>query len=257
MADTMIKNFFTVIIFFSALSFGCRNFNKDGALSDLNSMELKFKPGSGLITRVADAGAGDYASKLWTWEKWQSRELFRAQLFGAGWVYGHDAARHLSHYFGNTGEELNVDAKRFFQECPGAQRLFLKWLRSAFDYVESLPEGQHEFSLTGNDLGECKKDESINWYYATAGFNVYFRGLAYIDKRVTPGWRTLTFTAQYYDRYNWDVGDSFVVNNKKTLESNMGEFHLMGLAKEYDLFGEYMENFTWRDGQSFEVLLKK
>ena len=232
----------------------CRNHDRVGSLSDLSSAELKFRAGSGSITRAPDAGAGEYASKLWTWEKWRSREIFKAQLFGAGWVYGYDAANHLSHYFGNTGEELKVDAKRFFQECPGARRLFLKWLRSAFDYVNQLPEGEHEFSLTGNDAAECKKEESVNWYYATGGFNAYFRGVAYVDERLTPSWRTLTLTTQYYDRYNWDMGDSFVINNKETLESNMGEFHLMGLAKEYDLSGEFIESFSWRSGDSFEAL---
>lgn len=246
----MVKKIALLILIIS----GCKNLGNSAPVSELNSTPISFKEGPGSIVRVADPGAGPHSSKLWTWEKWRSREVMKAQLFGAGWIYGHDAARHLYHYFGNTGEELQIDAKRFFRECPGARVLYLKWLKSAFELVRGLPDGQHEFSLTANESGACKKEDSVNWYYATGGFNVYFRGLAVIEERVSPAWRTLTFVAQYYDRYNWDVGDSFVINNTETRESNMGEFHLMGLAKEYDLSGEYLENFTWRDDQGFDVL---
>ena len=251
---TVSKSSIKLMTFLILIISGCKNLDKSSSTSELYSASISFKEGPGSILRVTDPGAGPHSSKLWTWEKWRSRELLKAQLLGAGWIYGHDAARHLSHYFGNSGEELQIDAKRFFYECPEARSLYLKWLNAAFERVNQLPEGQHEFSLTGNVSGACEKEDSINWYYATGGFNVYFRGLAYVDGRVSPTWRTLTFVSEYYDRYNWDVGDSFVINNTETRESNMGEFHLMGLAREYDLSGEYIENFTWRDNQGFDAL---
>lgn len=49
-----------------------------------------------------------------------------------------------------------------------------------------------------------------------------------------------------YDRYNWDNGKS--VDGVVITDRFKGEFHLQGLAQEFDAVGSFKRSFQWRRG---------
>ena len=50
---------------------------------------------------------------------------------------------------------------------------------------------------------------------------------------------------KFYDRYNWDGGKSVTIGGVEITDEAMGEFHLQGMAREYDEIGSFKRVFDW------------
>lgn len=55
----------------------------------------------------------------------------------------------------------------------------------------------------------------------------------------------LSFQYHFYDRYNWDEGKAVTIAGIVITDEFMGEFHLQGLAQEYDEVGVLNCEFSW------------
>ena len=58
----------------------------------------------------------------------------------------------------------------------------------------------------------------------------------------------MKYEYKFFDRYNWDNGKSVRIAGITVTDAFMGEFHRMGLAKEYDVIGSVNKTITWKKG---------
>ena len=67
----------------------------------------------------------------------------------------------------------------------------------------------------------------------------------------------MRFEFKFFDRYNWDKGKSVTINiSGKPLQVTdlfMGEFHRMGLAKEFNMTGSVQKIVKWRRGHAPQI----
>ena len=63
----------------------------------------------------------------------------------------------------------------------------------------------------------------------------------------------MTFTFNFDDRYNWDVGKSVTLNGKVIQDTTLGRLHQVGLAQEYDMDGKAQRSVTWVKGARYDV----
>jgi hypothetical protein len=59
----------------------------------------------------------------------------------------------------------------------------------------------------------------------------------------------LDFEYEFRDRYNWDVGKSVPLGPITISDKFMLEWHLRGLAKHFNMFGEVKQHVHWVRGQ--------
>ena len=64
----------------------------------------------------------------------------------------------------------------------------------------------------------------------------------------------LEFDYEFYDRYNWDTGKQVTIPPNTDwgvtiTDQFMGDFHRMGLAREFDMTASVHRRFSWRRGQ--------
>jgi peptidoglycan hydrolase-like protein with peptidoglycan-binding domain len=163
-------------------------------------------------------------------------------------VIGDDAAKHLWHYFGNTGTPLTIDLEGMVKEVPSAMKRYRAEVRQAKGFVERLQSGTFQITSRVVNGGYNLPSESKNWYFAVGGYVTWGKGR--VDVAAGPVETiTLEFEYCFYDRYNWDRGKSVEIMGVEITDRFMGEFHRQGEAREYDEVGSFKRRFQWRRGE--------
>jgi hypothetical protein len=156
-----------------------------------------------------------------------------------------NAQRHLSHYFGCSGSPLEIDLVSMVDDVPSAKQAFDKELSEAMTFVESLGPGPRVISSTNASQGFNRKSENKDWYYAIGGYKYWGGGQACVGSNSY----ILHFEYKITDRYNWDKGKKVTIPLIGEVSDRfMGEFHRMGLAKEFDINGSMKKTVTWKKG---------
>lgn len=225
---------------------------------------------------VKDVGAGD--------KKWKSvpatvsmkaRKLAMEAFFvqGGKLADAEDASNLLRHYFSNQGGRFEIDLEKMVREVPSAKATLEKQIAAAKAFVETLPPGSYSFtSKTGSLNHAIPMTESRNWFFAVASYTTWGKGTAKVAKAGDKTQYTMTFLYQMYDRYNWDTGKQvvipipffkeqlgkiFSVEDRTVTDEFMGDFHRMGLAKEFDTVGSLNRSETWsREAKGVEYVVK-
>ncbi|MFZ1986058.1 MAG: hypothetical protein WAU91_16695 [Desulfatitalea sp.] len=198
-----------------------------------------------------DPGAGLWNSK----PKTQKMLLLKSEIEGhlphAFLVIGDDAAKHLFHFFRNTGSDYAIDLEDMINDVPDAKRRYDDELEKAKRYVETLPVGTHNITTGSVSSGYNQKNESWNWYYAIGGYNYWIKGVATVLGFNSNGISTYRLEYEYKarDRYNWDQGKSVTIFSVEIKDAFMAEFHRQGLAKEFTMNGSIKAAIEW-DSQS-------
>lgn len=195
-----------------------------------------------------DGGAGgDYAS-----EDARVRDRLKKQLAyrlaDAAEAAGlPDAARHLRHYLGNTGDDLDVDPTRLLRDIAyfddAAARTRLQLIQDLQARLRETYDGTTTYAYEdGTPWQSVPSDPAIegrNWFYGLGGFSYSYTARA--TATPSPGGGPPTITIEYrlhvFDRYNWDKGKSVSIGGVTIDDDVLGDLHRRGLAREYEVRG--------------------
>ncbi len=205
-----------------------------------------FKVGTDDPKITPDPGAGPWNSKpkeIFTRVKY----LGIVEVLGPAYVVvGDDAAKHMSHYLGNTGTPLMIDLEGMVAEVPSAKALFDTLVAKTKAYAEKLSPGVYDITSTHAVNAYNRKSESTNWFFAVGGYSVWTKGRVTVSGS-GPGHDVgLELEYKFYDRYNWDKGKSVTIAGIVITDDAMGEFHREGMAREYDEMGSFSRSLKWK-----------
>lgn len=199
---------------------------------------------------IVGDGAGPHGQRQATdkdWVSWREWSLipFLAESF---LIQQADAARHMRHFLGNSGQDLTVDVERMLEELPKFRIAFSDYFEHVFtpdiqkEVEYRLATQSPPFSFQYTSLWQfyyAHTSESPNWYHAVGGFS-YALGAEVIVQEMG-GVVTITINTQthVFDRYNWGP-------NKKTdipvlgeiKDTTLGALHQAGIAREFEIWGQ-------------------
>ncbi|RYF24144.1 MAG: hypothetical protein EOO77_00665 [Oxalobacteraceae bacterium] len=194
----------------------------------------------------ADPGAGPWRSKPLTAAVVAQRAAAELALGRLTTVYpGPNATRHLRHYLNNTGRDYEVDLEDMIRRVPNAKRAMVAEFRQAQRFIQSLPVGRHMFTSRSGESAYNYKSESADWFFAIGGYTYWGKGEAHITPSKLGKRYEVEFEYHLYDRYNWDGDKSVDIGGIEITDEFMAEFHLQGLAREFDCFGSVKRNLSW------------
>jgi len=161
-----------------------------------------------------------------------------------------DAAAHMRHYLGNTGNDHEIDMESFLK-VPSAKRLYESELTRVRQFAETLPIGVRKINANkvnegGKDGAYIKKTEDSNWFYAIGGYSSWGRGVVTItDAGGGKKAYSLEFEYKVDDLYNWNKGQKVDIGPITVKDEILGQMHLAGVAKEYRNVGTYTQRIEW------------
>lgn len=201
--------------------------------------------GSTDLNVVRDAGSGKSNSVPATLTKRLQKNAIQLGMGVLGWPH---AAAQLDHYFGNSGSDFTIDLGAMLKDVDSASDLLSKEEESAINFANDLNlKPGYCTSITSSEAsgGYNKKRESADWYFAVGGYSAWGKGDVSVDLL---GSYTMKYEYKFFDRYNWDNSKAVNIGGIKITDAFMGEFHRMGLAKEYDVVGSVKKTITWKKG---------
>jgi nucleoid-associated protein YgaU len=191
-----------------------------------------------------DPGAGPWKSKTATLTYIALKSAILEALPYAWLVYD-DAAKHLYHYFQNTGSNYTIDFQGMISEVPKARRAVDQEIAKAQAFAETLPPGAHQLT-SGSTFGfYIHKSDSANWFFANGGVQIWGKGRVNVTQTATTLNYAMTLEIWLWDRYNWDGKKSTTIGPITVTDAEMAEFHRMGLAREFDCYGKVTESRSW------------
>lgn len=170
-------------------------------------MATHYKIGTGDPVISYDLGAGMWNSKPKTQKMSILKSEIRGHLPHAFLIIGDDAARHMKHYFKNTGKDYIIDLEDMIDDVPDAKQLYENEIDKVKQLIATLPNGTHHFTTDTADRGYNRKVQNWNWYYAVGGYSYWIKGTAKVETD-SSGKRKYRLDYEYkvVDRYNWDHG---------------------------------------------------
>ena len=203
--------------------------------------------GTGDPTIRHDPGAGAWASRAPELSMQILKDLLLEGMPAFALKPGPDAARHLRHYFGRTGRDLEFDAERLVKASTRSSGAFAREIGEAKRFVEMLPPGTHLFKSKTPQSSNAYDDD--NWYYGVGGYSKWGSGKVVVSGAAPNRQYRMEFTYHLLDRYNWDTGKSVEFLGIEITDHFMGEFHRQGMAREFVLRGTFDRTFTWKQGE--------
>lgn len=146
-----------------------------------------------------------------------------------------NAERNMRHYLGNSGETLTITPESMFAGLPSfrtaVQALAQNEAAAAYRRITT-SSGERAFSSSWNDF-YATKGLSWDWFFALGGYSFSVTGV--LTKAGSGG--SLKYQVHIFDRYNWDAGKSVDIGPIHFEDTELGELHLKGLAREYTVRG--------------------
>ncbi|ARU54500.1 hypothetical protein OLMES_0396 [Oleiphilus messinensis] len=204
-------------------------------------------------TVMHDIGAGVWKSSPVTTSAYINKHLILEILPASAAIIGDDAAKHMAHYFSNTGKDLTIDLEDMLADVQSAQIRFIEEVQQAQKFVEMLPVGHYNIRSKRVNSAYNQKRHSINWFFAIGGYSTWGEGKATVSKSGASTLYSLDFEYKFVDRYNWDGGKSVELFGIKITDDFMGEFHRQGLAREFNMYGSVKRNFLWEKGRPIPI----
>ncbi len=207
---------------------------------------MNYKDGKDDPKIKPDVGAGKHNSKSKSVKLLGIKVTIQLGLYAVRLKWD-DAAKHLKHYFGNSGKTLTIDLRGMLDEVASAKLLYDSELAFAKKYCETkTADGSYPITSSKPQGGYNTKKESNNWYYAVGGYSCWGKGVVEV-KTLENGDKqyTLDFEYKFFDRYNWDTGKKVNIGGVTITDKFMGDFHRQGLAKEFDMAGKVSEKIRW------------
>jgi hypothetical protein len=173
--------------------------------------------------------------------KW-TRVALAAELGGLT-----NAARHMRHYLGNTGNPLTVNVNNMMRDVPDLTTAYSKQLTLAKEAANkkiaqmgNITKTQ-SFQVTGEQMTNvyCDKEISADWFYAIGGFTYWYNTAegTVVPTKDGKVQVQMMYTLHVYDRYNWDKVKSVNILGIQVKDEELGRLHRVGLAREYEING--------------------
>jgi hypothetical protein len=209
-------------------------------------MATHYKIGTGDPVIQHDPGAGPWNSIPQTQEYIGLKIRIWGHLPHAALIIGDDAAKHMHHYFKNTGKDYIIDLEDMIDDVRNAKDLYESEIDNAKQFVQTLPVGTHNVTTDTAAIGYNLKEENWNWYYAVGGYSAWIKGVAKVALD-TNGRRKYSLDYEYKvaDRYNWDEEKKVEIFGEEFTDEFMGEFHRQGLAREFNMHGSIKASIEW------------
>lgn len=180
-------------------------------------------------------GIGPYNSQ----EANDSDRLDKAKFYtiavAAGGLNLVNAERGMRHYLGNSGDDLNVSPESMMQGLPqfrdSVKALAQNQAAAAYKSIAGA-SGEKAFSSAWTNF-YATKAMSQDWFFAIGGFSYSVTGV--VTK--ASGGGSLKYRVHIFDRYNWDAGKSVDIGRFHFEDTELGNLHLKGLAREYTVRG--------------------
>lgn len=193
-----------------------------------------------------DPGAGAWNSKSKTAKMLVLKSEIMEHLPHAAVVIGDDAAKHMFHYFLNKGTDYNIDLQDMINNTDSAKSLYDDESNRIKQFVNTLPVGTHSITTDTVTIGYNDKSLNWNWFYAVGGYSAWIKGDAKVEKDKNGNHKyRLDYEYKVADRYNWDLNKKIDIFGITITDKLMGEFHRMGLAKEFNMYGSIKTAIVW------------
>ncbi|MFJ6674734.1 hypothetical protein ACIQMJ_26855 [Actinosynnema sp. NPDC091369] len=153
-----------------------------------------------------------------------------------------NASRHLSHYLGNTGDDLTLEPDRIADAEPG--------LKAHVDLIVTAVAQRIAGDVAANNgYGQPVPFQSewygyecttMDWFLAIGAVHVSVSGVVAVHVPNPEGAVpriTLDYRSHLYDRYNWDGDKATTIAEMTFTDREMGGLHTAGLAREFTMYG--------------------
>ncbi|KAF1836521.1 hypothetical protein BDW02DRAFT_493396 [Decorospora gaudefroyi] len=185
-------------------------------------------------------GIGPYDSEDAGWRDYLSKAKFFGIAATAGELGLTNAEHNMRHYLGNSGDEVTIYPENMMAGLPdfrtAAQALVQNEATAAYKSI-STTTGSMAFSSKWSTY-YATQDQSWDWYFAIGGFSYSVTGV--VTK--TSGGGSLQYQMHVFDRYNWDGGKFVDIGPFHFEDTELGNLHLKGLAREYIVMGSGLVN---------------
>lgn len=234
-------------------SFGVSIFSAGEGAQGAGSVDLPDPPPVSSASGSGDGqGAHGSTERSWWDIPGKTFDEGKKQVFHEGAdlfdTIGRDnAARHMRHYLGNTGDTLEMSPDAMMNDMP-------EFRRDVEDHTENELTQQINEHIAENYTGEqttfqvttdwnsdfyATPELSQDWYFATGGFS-YSQGASVTVTPSADGGPPavdVTYQTHVFDRYNWDEGKSVEIAGVTITDETIGDLHERGIAQEFDLEG--------------------
>lgn len=100
--------------------------------------------------------------------------------------------------------------------------------------------------------------QSKDWFYAVGAYQAWGKAKVSVppaDNKPMLYW--MYFECCFFDQYNWNGDGSVALLGRTITDEDMGRFHKMGIAKEYEMRGSFHVSVEWPLGTSPTVTVPK
>ncbi|MCH8622835.1 hypothetical protein [Undibacterium sp. TS12] len=202
-----------------------------------------------------DKGAGTWASELPQLSSSAQKLMIQQSLLPYAKLIYPEAARHMAHYFNNTGDDYQVNLKRIVETTDAGRDLYESQRNSAIDFAMKHAVDGEPVTFTSKRLEQRSFGEDTNWYYASGNFSGWSR--ATVTKNGDDF--SMDFDLHFFDRYNWDKDKKLHLEGFSVKDNTMGTYHRQGLAREFNLVGQLPLTIKWKAGDesNLQVRIRK
>lgn len=188
------------------------------------------------VYNSAQANRGDYLSAAEWRAKLAGAQALRPDLA--------DATRAYAHYWGNTGDTLQVNYTRAFQSDTGVRNNVNAEIARTAAAVDTMAAGQGSgtFSITGPARTAPNYPTTENWQKAIGGYQQWSSA----DVSVQGNQVSMRVTVHMMDRYNFNRGQADIASGAP--DNANGRFTELGWARPFDTRGEITRTITWTVG---------
>jgi hypothetical protein len=193
-----------------------------------------------------DPGAGTWNSKPKTINMQALKLDILNRLPRAFVVIGDDAAKHMYHFFKNSGNKYTIDLQDMIDDLQDAKNRYEEEIDNAKKFIQRLPAGTHH--ITTDTAARYYNDipRNWNWFYAVSGYSAWIKGVATVTLgKNGESWYRLDYEYKVADRYTWDNGKRVKISGVTITDQFMGEFHRQGLAREFKMEGSIKTVIEW------------
>ncbi|MFC9858884.1 MULTISPECIES: hypothetical protein [unclassified Streptomyces] len=199
-----------------------------------------------------DRGSGPHGVEEPGAEESRTREKMNLIAETADWTGDNDAARHMAHYLGNSGTDMNLPVDKMMSEVPGFRTHIDddikghrdEWREQAL--AEFRRNGGQPVSIpveTINRDFSFTKETNENWFYAVGSTRSNVTGVVTVVPEANGEPRVgLDYQANAWDRYNWDQDKGVTIDlpgggDMSIPDGQMARLHTTGVAREFDMAG--------------------
>ncbi|MFH8615283.1 hypothetical protein ACH4E8_09440 [Streptomyces sp. NPDC017979] len=205
------------------------------------------------VKRIApDGGSGPYGVEEPGAAERRTREKMNLIAEAADWKGDNDASRHMAHYLGNSGSDMELPVDKMMSDVPDFRTHIEasireeqdQWRRTALAEFER--NGGQPVAIpveTKNRDFSFTQDANENWFFAVGSTRSNVTGVVTVvpDQSGKPE-VALDYQVNAWDRYNWDKDKGVTIGLPGKAELNipdgqMARLHTTGVAQEFDMAG--------------------